>query len=203
MALGIALIVGGLFEQAGLAMIVGAYVVGLSLSKTDISFAIQNALHPLYNFFVPIFFVVMGMLVDIRVFADMNVLKVGLVFSLLAILAKVVGCALPAIFMNFNMIGSLRIGAGMVPRGEVALIIAGIGAGTMMTLNGKEAPILDSRFFGVAIIMTLLTTVVAPPLLAALLNLAAKGIRKEEKVENSVNSNFSFPSEPLRDFVFK
>lgn len=184
-------------------MIVGAYVVGLSLSKTDISFAIQNALHPLYNFFVPIFFVVMGMLVDIRVFADMNVLKVGLVFSLLAILAKVIGCALPAIFMNFNMIGSLRIGAGMVPRGEVALIIAGIGAGTMMTLNGKETPILDSRFFGVAIIMTLLTTVVAPPLLAALLNLAAKGIRKEEKVENSVNSNFPFPSEPIRDFVFK
>lgn len=184
-------------------MIVGAYVVGLSLSKTDISFAIQNALHPLYNFFVPIFFVIMGMLVDIRVFADTNVLKVGLIFSLLAVLAKVVGCAVPAIFMNFNMLGALRIGAGMVPRGEVALIIAGIGAGTLVTLNGVKTPILDSRFFGVAIIMTLLTTVVAPPLLTVLLNFAAKGIRKEEKTENSVNTNFSFPSETLRDFVFK
>ena len=203
MALGIALIVGGLFEQAGLAMIVGAYVVGLSLSKTDISFAIQNALHPLYNFFVPIFFVVMGMLVDIRVFSDADVLKWGLIYSAIAVLTKIVGCAVPAYFMNFNFVGAVRIGMGMIPRGEVALIIAGIGAGTMMTLNGKDTPILDSRFFGVAIIMTLLTTVVAPPLLAALLNLAAKGIRKEEKVENSVNSNFSFPSEPLRDFVFK
>ena len=203
LALGIALIVSGLFEQAGLAMIIGAYVVGLSLSKTDISFAIQNTLHPLYNFFVPIFFVIMGMLVDIRVFADMNVLKVGLVYSLLAVLAKVIGCALPSLFMNFNFLGAIRIGAGMVPRGEVALIIAGIGAGMMMQIDGKVQPILNSQFFGVAIIMTLATTVVAPPLLTILLGIGGKGVKKEGKVENTIHTSFNFPSETICDFVYK
>ncbi len=61
------------------------------------------------------------------------------------------------------MLGALRIGAGMTPRGEVALIIAGIGATTTMMLDGQPTPIIDPKLFGVAIIMTLMTTVVAPP----------------------------------------
>lgn len=145
LALGLALLLAGAFEQAGLAMIIGAYIMGLSLSKTDISFSIQSNLHPVYNFLVPVFFVVMGMLVDIRVMADPEVLTLGLIYSVVAVLAKILGCALPAYFMNFNMLGALRIGTGMIPRGEVALIIGGIGVTTMMTLNGERIPILDSK----------------------------------------------------------
>ncbi len=195
----LALILAGIFEQNGLAMIIGAYVMGLSLSKTDISFAIQHALEPLSAFFVPVFFVVMGMLVDIRVFADMDVLKIGAIYSLLAILAKVIGCALPALFMNFNMMGALRIGCGMIPRGEVALIIAGIGMTTMY--NG--VPILDSKIFGVAIIMTLATTLFAPPLLSMTLSMSGKGTRKEEKDTSTVLTDFSFPSTMVSEFVLR
>ena len=199
LAFGLALILAGIFEQNGLAMIIGAYVMGLSLSKTDISFAIQRSLEPVYHFLVPVFFVVMGMLVDIRVFADMDVLKIGLVYSILAIAAKVIGCALPSFFMNFNMIGSLRIGTGMVPRGEVALIIAGIGMATYY--NG--APVLDSKLFGIAIIMTLATTLLAPPLLNFMLAVGGKGVRKEEKDMTVVHTPFHFPSVMVAEFVLR
>lgn len=201
MAFGMALILSGLFEQEGLAMIIGAYVMGLSLSKTDISFAIQHALHPLYALLVPIFFVVMGMLVDIRVFLDPEVLKVGLIYSCLAVLAKILGCALPALFMNFNWVGALRIGTGMVPRGEVALIIAGIGVTKMMSLGGATFPILDSKLFGVVIIMTLATTILAPPLLAISLSMGGKGVRKEKEDTSTVQTTFRCPTPTVSDFV--
>jgi len=194
LALGLALLLSGLFEQAGLAMIVGAYVMGLSLSKTDVSFAIQRALFPLYQFFVPVFFVVMGMLVDIRVFADSDTLKTGLFYTLLAVIAKIIGCALPALFMNFNWLGALRIGAGMVPRGEVALIIAGIGL---------SQGFLDATLFGVAIIMTLGTTVVAPPILTLFLTIKGKGVRKETADSTTVYTPFRFPSSYVADMVFQ
>ena len=201
LAFGLALIVAGLFEQAGLAMIVGAYVMGLSLSKTDIAFSIERNLHGIYNFLVPIFFVVMGMLVNVRVFTDLDVLKFGLIYAVLAIIAKVVGCALPAYFMNFNLLGSLRIGMGMIPRGEVALIIAGIGSTTMMILNGTQKAIIDEKLFGIAIIMTLITTIAAPPLLSMILSIQKKGVRKEVIDTKSVHIVYDLPSEIIKDLV--
>ncbi|MGI5922476.1 MAG: cation:proton antiporter [Lentisphaeria bacterium] len=203
LAFGLALLLAGLFEQAGLAMIVGAYVMGLCLSKTDISFALQRSLRGIYDFLVPIFFVVMGMLVDVRVLGDMDVLTFGLLYSALAIISKIIGCALPALFLNFNLLGALRIGAGMIPRGEVALIIAGIGATTTMMVNGEPVPIINPKLFGVAIIMTLVTTIVAPPLLSLLLGIPGKGVKKEVTDSTLVFTYFSLPSEVVRDFVLR
>lgn len=197
LAFALALFLAGIFEQQGLAMIIGAYVAGLSLSKTDISFSLQHSLKGLYQFLVPVFFAVMGMLADVRVFADWQVLKAGLIYSLLAVLAKVIGCALPALFLNFNWKGALRIGAGMIPRGEVALIVAGIGA--VVIYNGK--PVLNTRLFGTAIIMTLLTTLLAPPLLSAMLKFPGKGVRKEKKEKKLLHIIFDFPSAPIAEFV--
>ncbi len=203
LALALALLLAGFFEEVGLAMIVGAYVMGLCLSKTDIAFSIQRQLRGIYDFLVPVFFVVMGMLVDVRVMGNWDVLKFGLIFSLLAVLAKIIGCALPAFFMNFNFLGSLRIGTGMIPRGEVALIIAGIGATTMMTLNGQRVPIIDSKLFGVAIIMTLITTIVAPPLLAVMLAIKGSGVRKQVADAGTFHTVYEFNSEVVRDFVLR
>ena len=203
LSFGLALLLAGLFEQAGLAMIVGAYVMGLCLSKTDIAFSIQRNLEGIYAFLVPVFFVVMGMLVDVRVFTNPTVVKFGLIYSVLAILAKILGCALPAYFMNFNMIGSLRIGMGMIPRGEVALIIAGIGSTTMMVVDGVKTPIIDPELFGICIIMTLLTTVAAPPMLSAMLSIRKKGVRKEVKDSSTVHTTYTLPSENIRDFVIR
>ena len=189
-ALGMAFLLSGVFEQAGLAMIIGAYVMGLSLSKTDINFAVQEKLHGLYDFFVPIFFAVMGMLVDVNRILSPQVIKLGLIYGVLAVVAKVVGCAIPALFLNFNKTGALRIGVGMVPRGEVALIIAGIGMST---------GILSPDIFGAAIIMTLLTTLLVPPLLSVVLNLPGKGVRHDIIHDDSVKTVFSFPTQAISD----
>lgn len=201
LAFGLSLLLAGLFEQAGLAMIVGAYVMGLSLSKTDISFAVQHQLEGISNFLVPIFFVVMGMLVDVSVFTDADVLKWGLIYSAICVATKILGCAVPAYFMNFNVLGAVRIGMGMIPRGEVALIIAGIGTTTMMVVNGAKVPVIDSKLFGIAIMMTLITTLAAPPMLAAVLSVKKKGVKKDVEEEEAVNTFYELPSEAVRDFV--
>ncbi len=66
----------------------------------------------------------MGMLVNFKAISSVPLLIFGFVYSVLAILAKVIGCGVPALFFNFNLRGALRIGFGMLPRGEVALIMA-------------------------------------------------------------------------------
>ncbi len=188
MALGLAMLLSGFFEREGLAMIIGAYITGLSLSKTDISHIIIEKVHVLYEFFVPVFFAVMGMMVDLRELASLQVIAVGLVFTVVSILAKVLGCGLPALFTGFNLKGALRIGAGMVPRGEVALIVAGIGV-----TNG----LLDGGLFGVAIMMTLLTTLVAPFGLSATLRVPGAGTRDPKASGESKSVDFDFPSEDV------
>ena len=203
LAFGMALLLAGIFEHAGLAMIVGAYVMGLSLSKSGISNAILRNTAPLYNFFVPVFFVVMGMMTDIKIFVDMQVILYGIVYSVLAVIAKLAGCALAAYFMEFNLIGSLRIGAGMIPRGEVALIIASIGTGTIVTLNGVKTPVFTPELFGIAVIMTVLTTILSPLLLNLLLEVKKSGLRNEKSNDEKICTSYSMPSDNLREIIFQ
>ena len=191
-ALGIALLLAGIFEKQGLAMIIGAYVTGLSLSSTDIAPIIQERIHGLYDFFVPIFFAVMGMMVNVGEMLSKEVLIFGAIYTVIAILAKVVGCALPAMIMGFNFKGGLRIGCGMIPRGEVALIIAGIGL---------TAGILDEKLFGVVILMTLVTTLVAAPLLNFSLSLSGRGTKKETSTEDGITLSWDFGSDEIADLV--
>lgn len=169
MAFGLSLILAGFFESMGLAMIIGAYVMGLALSRTDIKHMVQETLTPVYTFLVPIFFCVMGMMVDISALCSKSVLIFGAIYTVLAIIAKVVGCMVPTLCCGFNLLGGLRVGAGMVPRGEVALIIAGLGL---------SAGYLSQEIFGIGIMMTLATTVVAPPALVALFKIKGKGVIK-------------------------
>lgn len=152
LSFGLALLLAGIAEMVGLAMIIGAYVIGLALSQTDVAHEIQEKLEGVYDFLVPIFFCVMGMMVDFS--ALRAVLGFGLIYSFVAILGKILGCGLPAILAGFNLRGAFRIGAGMLPRGEVTLIVAGIGLTT-----GAIGPDL----FGVAIMTMLVASVTAPP----------------------------------------
>ena len=107
---GLALFLSGLSEMAGLAMIIGAYVMGLSLSQTDIAHEIRENLHGVYRFFVPIFFAIMGMMVNFS--AMKGVLVFGLIYTVVAFAGKIFGCGLPALLSGFNIKGALRIGAG-------------------------------------------------------------------------------------------
>lgn len=158
-AFGLALLLSGVAETAGLAMIIGAYVVGLSLSPTDVADQVRERLHGLHAFLVPLFFAVMGLMVDFA--ALRSSLVFGLVFSLVAIAGKLVGCGVPAVALGFSWRGALRIGAGMLPRGEVTLIVAGIGLST---------GVIGPELFGVAVMTLLVSSVMAPPVLIASFN---------------------------------
>ena len=192
LALGMALLLAGFFEMQGLAMIIGAYIVGISLSKTEIAFLIQDKTKPLYDFFVPIFFAIMGMLVDVRQILNPVVLGFGLAYTITAVLAKVLGCGLPALFLGFNPRGAARIGIGMVPRGEVALIVAGIGL---------SSGILDPSVFGVSILMIMLTSIAAPPLFNAVIVHGGAGTRKPVKGSRTETMSISFPSHAISEIV--
>ncbi len=162
----IAFFFSALAELFGLAMIIGAYAVGLSLSKTEEASELVEQLEPVYQIFVPIFFVVMGMMVDLG--SVVHALAFGAVLTIMAILGKVLGCGLPALGVGFNRLGSLRIGIGMLPRGEVALIVAGvaIAKGT-----------IQSDMYGVAVMMTMITTLMAPIFLVPLFKNPVSGLR--------------------------
>jgi Kef-type K+ transport system membrane component KefB len=191
-SLGLALLLAGFSELAGLAMIIGAYVMGLALSSTDVAEDIRHRLEGLYNFIVPVFFTVMGMLVDFSVIP--RVIVYGLVYSVIGIVGKVIGCGTPALFAGFNLKGAFRVGAGMLPRGEVTLIMASLGL---------TAGVLDSGLFGVAVISMLVSSVTAPPVLVRAFR-GGSGFKK--KLETKDNEGFAsidleLPSESLADFV--
>ena len=193
LAFGLSMILAGFFEFMGLAMIIGAYVMGLALSRTDIKHMIQETLVPVYTFLVPIFFCVMGMMVDVNALMSKPVLIFGSIYTVLAILAKMIGCALPSWFCGFNFLGGMRVGAGMVPRGEVALIIAGLGLS-----NG----FLSQEIFGIGIMMTLVTTVIAPPFLIALFKPKKRGVKKpKSSMDNSREIVFVLPNSQIAEIM--
>jgi Kef-type K+ transport system membrane component KefB len=160
-------------ELFGLAMIIGAYSIGLALSDLDMAHSLEEKLTGAYNFVVPIFFVVMGMMVDINAMLPLF-WPYGVVISIFAVISKVAGCGLPALAVGFNKVGAWRIGIGMMPRGEVALIIAGVGIA-----NG----IIGTDMFGVAILLTLVTTLMAPPMLVPAFQRGGVGTVKGEDEE--------------------
>ena len=98
----------------------------------------------------------------------------GVIITLLAIVGKVGGAGLPAMATGFNVRGSARVGMGMLPRGEVALIIAGIG----LSKN-----LIEQDLFGVSIFMTVVTTLIAPILLVPLFARGGSGMRKPVRDE--------------------
>lgn len=192
LALGCALLLAGLSELAGLAMIIGAYIMGLSLSRTDLVQVIQKEIEGLHNILVPVFFGTMGMMVNLSAIG--SVWKIGTIYAVLAVISKAAGCALPALFCGFNRHGALRIGMGMLPRGEVALIVAGIGL---------TSGAIGQDIFGIAILMTLVTTLLGPMLLAGSFENTASGLRHpEDEAKAQVRQVvLSFPSSDMADFM--
>jgi len=192
LALGIGLILAGLLEKQGLALIIGAYIAGLALSKTDIAATIQDRIRPLYEFFVPMFFVIMGMMVNIREVISPSVLSFGAIYTLAVILSKVVGGGGLSLLLGFNRFGALRIGTGMIPRGEGALITCGIGL---------AAGVFDNRLFSAAVLMIFLTIVISAPTLGAALKINRQGTRKQVKNDESVQEVWEFESEEIAYLV--
>ena len=148
----------------GLAAIVGAYAAGLVLE--DVHYRpftergerpLGELLQPVGAFLVPLFFVLMGMRVDLTAFARKEVLGLAALLTVAAILGKQ-ACALGAIGGKLDR---LTIGLGMIPRGEVGLIFANIGLG--LTLAGR--PVIAGTTYSAIVIMVIVTTLVTPPAL--------------------------------------
>jgi Kef-type K+ transport system membrane component KefB len=141
-------------EGVGLAAIVGAFLIGMVLASTPDHMAFVAGVNPIYVFLAPAFFVVAGLQVNLGAMSD--ALAFTLIFSALAVVSKLIGCWAGALSMGASWRGGLLMGAGMVPRGEVGLIIA---------LIGKQQNLLDETGFTISAVMALLTTFVAPLLI--------------------------------------
>lgn len=155
-------------NQVGLATIVGAFAIGLVLEEFHFKpfgteRSIEEYIRPISLFFVPIFFVITGMHVDLSVFADLDVLSASLAISLIAIIGKLI-CGWS--FASKTPVDRLIVGLGMIPRGEVGLIFATVG---------KNIGVVDDRLFAITVIMVILTTLLPPPILAYLIK------RKDKK----------------------
>ena len=156
-------------SKVGLAPIVGAFAAGLVLDEVHYKphnnrkeRHLQELTQPISALLVPIFFVLMGLRVDLRLFVRFDLLGFALALTVAAILGKQV-CSLGALEKGVNRVA---IGLGMIPRGEVGLIFAGIGA-TLMLPNtaGVNEPVIGPATFGVVVIMVIVTTIVTPPAL--------------------------------------
>ncbi len=159
----------------GLAPIVGAFAAGLVLEEaTFIDWEgreeqLEKLLRPVADFLIPVFFVHMGMKVQLNVFGDLSVLGLAAGLTAAAILGKQV-CSFGVLERG---VGRLVVGLGMIPRGEVGLIVASIGAG-MRTAEGH--PVIAPSTFSATVIMVVITTMMTPPLLQrALKRLERKG----------------------------
>ena len=157
MGLGMVLIYAWAAERlGGVAPITGAYIAGVLVAKHAREGHIVHRGMPTLGaaFLTPIFFVSIGLA------AQPGALMTAPLFTLaivvVAIVTKIVGCGLGALASGTGRVAALRIGAGMVGRGEVALIIA---------VAGRSAGLVDDTLFGVTVVMTLVTTLATPPLL--------------------------------------
>ena len=153
----------------GLAPIVGAYAAGLILEDLHYrDFAdkeerqLEDLIWPISSFLVPVFFVLMGMRVDMSTFMKPEILGLAAALTLAAVVGKQ-ACALGALGGKLDR---LSIGIGMIPRGEVGLIFASIG----LTLVVHGEHIIDSGTYSAVVIMVMLTTLITPPALKWSLN---------------------------------
>jgi len=147
-----------------LAPIVGAFAAGLILERVHYQnylgrndHELEELIHPIAVFLVPVFFVLMGIRVNLATFGQVEVLGLAIALSVGAIIGKMV-CALGVLEKGLDRIS---VAVGMVPRGEVGLIFAGIGAS--LVLHGK--PVISESIFSAVVIMVIVTTLMTPPVL--------------------------------------
>lgn len=144
-----------LSEEFGVAAITGAYFSGVIFSMTSFRHRVSHDVNKISTYlFTPIFFVSIGMGIDLGEAA--TALGVGSLLIVMGIVGKVVGCGLGARLSGFNMDESLQIGVGMVPRAEVAIIVANLGL---------QMGILSEKEMAATIVMVLVTTLVTPSML--------------------------------------
>jgi Kef-type K+ transport system membrane component KefB len=176
LSLSFCLLLAWLADRIGLATIVGAFAAGLILDGVEFrdlgertKHHIEELVQPLAGFLVPVFFVLMGVRVDLSSFGQVEVLGFAAVLSLAAIVGKMI-CAAGVLERGIDR---TSVAVGMVPRGEVGLIFASIGA--QLVLHGER--VIVPPVFAAVVVMVIVTTLITPPALKVTL---ARGARRKE-----------------------
>lgn len=138
----------------GLAAIVGAFLAGLLIAEISGEFELKRDVDALQALLVPFFFVLTGARFDLTGLADPSTLLLGLAVTIIAIVTKLVGCGLA--MYGTTLRSAIMVGVGMVPRGEVGLVIAAVGL---------TSGVIDGQVYGSVILMVAATTVLAPLLI--------------------------------------
>ncbi len=142
----------------GVAAIIGAFLAGMALAEaTEDNHKMHQLTSGVTEFLVPFFLVNIGMQLDLLVFKDMDVVALAVIITIAAVITKFVGCGLGAWGMARREMA--QIGIGMVPRGEVGIVVAQIGLGL---------GVINKNFFAAVLFMAVATTLIAPPFIKLL-----------------------------------
>ncbi len=136
----------------GLSPIVGAFAVGMALSTTKVFEKVENYVGKIGLIFAPLFFAIIGAQVDFRQI-DLNILMLSGIIIVVAIVTKLFGCGLPAWMFLKNRTQGMRVGIGMISRGEVGLIVAGVGI---------SSGVLTTDVYSTIVLMVAATTIITP-----------------------------------------
>ena len=167
MCLLFALSVGAVYT--GVAAIVGAFLAGLALAETTAP-RVRDLAHGVTELLVPFFLVGIGLHVDLTAFTNLRNILLAAAILFAAVLSKFIGCGIGA--YGLGRVNALRVGVGMIPRGEVGMVVAQIGLGF---------GIIKQNVYGVVVFMSVATTIVAPPLInIAFRGLMQKGLKEKE-----------------------
>ncbi|HEX8368652.1 MAG TPA: cation:proton antiporter [Pyrinomonadaceae bacterium] len=171
----------------GVAAIIGAFLAGMALAESaEDNHEMHRQTRGLTEFLVPFFLVNIGMQLKLEIFRDASVIVLALVVTLAAVVTKLVGCGLAALDLGWRRAG--QIGMGMVPRGEVGVVVAQIGL-TLVTVEGTRA--IDDNLFGVILFMAVATTLIAPPFIKML-------FAGEDAADNKIDTDDAGGSLPER-----
>ena len=153
-AMMIAFLYGVIAQIAGLSAIVGAFLAGISFTGVGLnhSKSFKDGAEYLQVIFASVFFISLGILLDIHTLT-WGLAVFIVVLTLVASLSKIIGCGLPAKLYGFSWKNSLAVGVGMIPRGEVAMIVALLG----LTQN-----LITNRAYSALVLMSLFTTIITP-----------------------------------------
>ncbi len=154
----------GFAAHIGLAAIIGAFLAGLIVGETNEQHPVEDEVAPLYAFFPPFFFAFIGIEVELAPFGDPGVLVFLLAVTLLAIVTKVLGAWIGAASLGRR--DAAFVAVGMVPRGEVGIIVAGVG---------HVAGVIGDELFAVIVAMSIATTLLVPPVLRLLATSPRRG----------------------------
>lgn len=151
----LALLVAALAETVNVAAITGAFLVGLVLTRSPVSGSLREKVSTVgYGLLIPLFFVDAGIQTDLGALGGLGLL--ALLFLAVAVASKILGCGLGGLLGGLGARDSLRVGVGMIPRAEVALIIAAMGV---------RAGVVGGELFSLTVLMVLFTSLLTPPLL--------------------------------------